>query len=229
MGEHSCGGRCPCKRFNKLDKAGLCPIISPAVIARCDQSVLEQHSDLSGESWITCRDRAGEPFAIGCWVCAELLAECDKDVFGRFGIETVEALKPYRLKAHSASEQHLGAIARLLQPLSCANPSTVSLKSSQPGAPESSAYEALLHWVRKGGSLRDGIPNVGHFKKCRMMAFTLSEGIRRVYRAQLLAADTIGLLRDERHGKLLVRFRCATAWPGKSVDFGIVFGMVSLV
>ena len=65
--------------------------------------------------------------------------------------------------------------------------------------------------------MRDGIPSVGHFKKIRRMAFAFSEGTKRITRARLGASTTVNLLRDERHGRLLVRFRSADLKATRSI------------
>ena len=45
--------------------------------------------------------------------------------------------------------------------------------------------------------------------KARKMKFCLAEGARRVWRNALMKAVVVRILRDERHGRLLIRFRCA--------------------
>ena len=60
-----------------------------------------------------------------------------------------------------------------------------------------------------GGAIRDGVPGVGSFRKVKRMAFTCAEGLKRLHREWLRASYTVNLLRDERHTRLLIRFRCA--------------------
>ena len=50
---------------------------------------------------------------------------------------------------------------------------------------------------------------MGGYRKLRRMTFALAEGLKRVYRSWMRGAITVNLLRDERHSRLLVRFRCA--------------------
>ena len=202
---HVCGkhGRCPCNRFRKIQKP---PLVTAEIIKQCSTLQLEAAKQLRDDTWLTSRDEDGEPFSVGCAICSSLLMPCDQDVWGRFEVETVEGLKPYRLKAHASSQAHESAVLRLLDP-SGADPQVSVRELNQ--APQKETYETLLAWVRKGGSMRDGVANVGHFKKVKMMSWTLAEGLRQVYREWLGSCDTIALLRDERHGRLLVRFRCA--------------------
>ncbi|CAJ1418007.1 unnamed protein product [Effrenium voratum] len=68
----------------------------------------------------------------------------------------------------------------------------------QLAAPAAEVFSSLLAWIRKGGCLRDGVPNVGHFKKAKMLSWTLAEALRRTYRTWLAASNTVALLRDER-------------------------------
>ena len=207
LGEHSCNDRCPCKHYGKLDKTKH-PIISAKIIEMCPKEALEEHVDrLGDETWLAAHVEEGHSFAIGCIVCSELLPLGDRDVWGRFEITTVQALKPYRVKSHESSKAHLAAVMRLLQP-SADLPAQMPLRHD--AAPDGNSFQCLLQWVRKGQCLRDGIAGVGHFKKSRSMCFVLTESLRRLYRAQLSKCETINVLRDERHSRLLVRFRGAT-------------------
>ncbi len=206
MGKHLCGDRCPCSRVQKIQKANY-PVLSPEVVKQCPLEVLEQHqTTLGNDSWLSTREEAGEPFAVGCVICATTLSEGDKDVFARFEVTKVEAMKPYRLQNHQDSLAHTTAVLRLLQPSSDAIGLPVK---TQTDAPPVASFEVLLAHLRKGGSLRDGVPSVGHFVKVKSMTFCLAESLKRLYRTWLRGSCTINLLRDERNSRLLVRFRCS--------------------
>ena len=127
-----------------------------------------------------------------------------QDIFAKFNIRALDQAKPYRFKAHAMSDAHVDAVMRLINPTQSGDG-----LSTTKVAPMASQFTTLLGWVRKGGSLRDGIPSVGTYKKVRRMLFTLAEGLKRVYRKWLGTAATINLLRDERHSRLFVRFRCS--------------------
>ncbi|CAK9099917.1 Uncharacterized protein SCF082_LOCUS46783 [Durusdinium trenchii] len=203
LGEHSCNDRCPCKRYGKLDKTKH-PIISAKIIEMCPKEALEEHVDrLGDETWLAAHVEEGHSFAIGCIVCSELPPLGDRDVWGRFEITTVQALKPYRVKSHESSKAHLAAVMRLLQP-SADLPAQMPLRHD--AAPDGNSFQCLLQWVRKGQCLRDGVAGVGHFKKSRSMCFVLTESLRRLYRAQLSKCETINILRDERHSRQAERF-----------------------
>ena len=115
-------------------------------------------------------------------------------------------MRPYRFHAHEKSDAHVDSVLRLINPTQCelASHDLPTAKS----VPITSQFITLLQWLRRGGGIRDGIPCVGSYRKLRRMVFTLAEGLKRVYRKWLRTATTINLLRDERHSRLLVRFRC---------------------
>ena len=199
--KHLCGSRCPCQRFEKLDLAHQYPVFSPNVIARARPELVQSHQELSQSSWIGSKIDEQE-FCIGCLICGTVLSKADKDIWGRFEVKTVEALKPYRLLAHQGSEAHIVAFLRLLAGEDIGLP----VKDSEdPFAPDT--FQALIAYIRKGGSLRDGVPGVGHFKKVKCMTFALAEGNKRLFRQWLQRSATVNLLRDERHSRLLIRFR----------------------
>ena len=110
-------------------------------------------------------------------------------------------MKAYRLSRHEAKPVHVDAVLRLVHP---------ERKQSEMSLPPRDLFMAVLGWVRKGGSLRGGIPSVGAFAKCRRLLFCLAEGFKRMYRQWLRDSCTANILRDERHARLLIRFRCAT-------------------
>ncbi|CAJ1336854.1 unnamed protein product, partial [Effrenium voratum] len=183
------------------------PIVTAELIKMCPPSLLENVRALDRESWLTAQDQSGEPFSVGCAICMELLIPRDQDVFARFEVRAVEALKPYRIKAHASSQAHQAAVLRMLSH----KPGEPVEVGDQLAAPAAEVFSSLLAWIRKGGCLRDGVPNVGHFKKSKMLSWTLAEALRRTYRTWLAASNTVALLRDERHSRLLVRFRCANS------------------
>jgi len=148
-------------------------------------------------------DVADGKFRVGCGVCSHLAAEKDKDVFGRYEITRLAQCKQYRFKAHADSKAHIDCVLRILNPKHLCDEAAKRL-------PTSDELHVLLGWLRKGQSIREGVPAVGTFRKCRKMLFTLSEALQRIYREWLAQSCTINLLRDERHSRLLIRFRAAS-------------------
>ncbi|CAE7510513.1 unnamed protein product [Symbiodinium sp. KB8] len=201
--EHDCTA-CPCSRYAKMDLASEFPLVSPAVVKLLPVEVTQGlPQEITDASWLSCKV-SGETGRLhfGCLICSELLKEKEKDIIASFGITRIAQFKQYRFQAHAESAAHLGAVQRLLHPGG-------EVASADSGAPTLQQYGALLSWVRKGGSLRDGVPSVGHFWKCRQMVFTAAEAARRQYRKWLRESTSISLLRDERKSRVLIRFRCS--------------------
>ena len=130
-----------------------------------------------------------------------------QDIFARFGIVKAEHMRPYRFRAHEDSDAHIDSVLRLINPAE--SPLSTDDPSTSKSAPVTSQFITLLEWLRRGGGLRDGIPSVGAFRKLRRMVFALAEGLKRMYRTWLRTSVTINILRDERHSRLLLRFRCS--------------------
>ena len=194
-----------CRRFAKIHPSEY-PILSAEVVKELDLQVLQDASEsVQGMTWLQSKEDESGTFCIGCSVCAEMLAIGDRDIVANFGIRHLTGLKPKRLKQHQQSAAHVAAVMRLLKP---------DEKVGQPlvrenTAPAAADFEAILAHVRKGGSLRQGIPGIAHFAKAKCMMFLLAESTKRLYRSWIRSSTTINLLRDERHARLLVRFRCA--------------------
>lgn len=163
---HFCGERCPCKRFSKIQKDSF-PLVTAEIIKQCSGLQLEMARELQDDTWLAARDEDGCQFSVGCAICSAVLMPCDQDVWGRFEVQTVEALKPYRLKAHASSQPHQSAVLRVLNPAGSDPKMSVREESH---APKKEAYDTLLAWIRKGGSMRNGVDNVGHFRKVKMMS-----------------------------------------------------------
>ena len=217
--EHRCSSKqCPCSRFSKIHPSTY-PIISSEISKELPLELLGMAHELDGETWLHMQDVDGV-FGIGCSICAKLLAECGKDIIAKYGITCVNGLKPFRLKARACSENHIAAVMRLLAP----NDSVGLLLSQETEAPPASGFEALMTHIRKGGSLRDGLPGVGHFRKIKCMTFILAEAFRRFYRQHLQHCYSINLLRDEAFSFAGAFPVCQLAgweehrsdWPGQS-------------
>ena len=201
--EHECT-QCPCSRYARIDLVEDFPLVSPSVVEKLPVAVVEAlPQEIKEESWLSCRvSTETRRLTYGCIVCRELLKEKDKDIVASFGITRIAQFKPYRFQEHACSSAHVSAVARLLHS---------DFEEARPDslAPTPKQYQALLSWVRSGGSLRSGVPSVGHFVKCKQMVFTMAESARRFYRCWLRESTSISLLRDERRARVLIRFRCA--------------------
>lgn len=202
---HHCGKSCACKRYILLDAATTKELlmVSPKVVAHSDAEHLKTVHDaclLGGESWVGFRVEAGI-FKVGCAVCCELAHERDKDVVAHYGLANASQCKPYRLIAHGNSKVHVDCMLRLL------DPSRLRTDDVDKVTPSIDEMTTLLSWMRQGQGIRDGVPSVGGFRKCKKLLFSMAEGLKRLYREWLSGSCTINLLRDERHSRLLLRFR----------------------
>ena len=206
LGEHSCHLQCPCKRFERLCPVKSQPLLSPAVVKAAGdlEKVLAAADHLQEQSSFQARQDQNGQLVFGCWVCSEILPLSHQDCFGRFEIQYITQFKPCRITAHSTSKGHVDAMRCLIQG------KAFDAEDPCDAAPPLESYECLLSWIRKGRSLRKGMPSVGHYqKKCKQMAFTMAEALKRLYRSWLRESSCISLLRDERRAQLLARFRCA--------------------
>ncbi|CAK9054669.1 Modification methylase NlaIV (M.NlaIV) (Cytosine-specific methyltransferase NlaIV) [Durusdinium trenchii] len=82
--------------------------------------------------------------------------------------------------------------------------SHVAAARKQVSGPDLDELRAMLKHMRQGGSARQG--GVASDKKTKMR-FALSEAVLAKHRSDLMRARSICLLRDERKGRLLLRFR----------------------
>ena len=85
-------------------------------------------------------------------------------------------------------------------------------------APPAEEFRACLENLRKGGSARGG----GTSDKATLMRWCLSEAILQRNRSFLRLAKSLVLVRDERHGQLLLRFRATLS------DMSVVLGVLGV-
>lgn len=88
------------------------------------------------------------------------------------------------------------------------------------GAPSAESFCKVLIAAQEGRAPTRGIDDVGTFKKLRRMRFCLAEAIACLQREHLSDA-VIGLARDERHGRLLIRFTACS--PELVVRTGVLW------
>jgi hypothetical protein len=199
---HSCSKACGCRRFAGINLKSF-PILNSHVVNAIDDpsTMLVATTELGNQTWIGYKIGTDNNFKAGCMICNELVDVVDMDIIASMGLAKDSQIRPYRFTKHAAGDQqHIAAVLRLLaQTNGCVKDKIV---------PHTVEFETLIKWLRKGHSVRDGVPSVGSFRKCRKMYFCLAEGLKRLYRCWLAGSCTINLLRDERHSRLLMRFRC---------------------
>ena len=153
--------------------------------------------------WLHLSVRGKQGVAAGC-------ADCARASVGGPWAEFQQnpcKVTPYAMKRHEASKAHQAA-AQL-----CAGKAAIAM------APPHSEFQAALTCMRQGGSARQG--GVSSDRKS-WLRFALSEALLRRARQQLARARCVALFRDERKGRLLVRYRACLD------DLTVVSGVLGL-
>ena len=135
----------------------------------------------------------GRPIATPCRAVQEAQFDTGKTDFDNFTVEI--KLKAFHLKRHQASQKHRQAVAFLEGFIS---EEDLSL------APSVDECRATLEAMRKGHSSRNG---GSCSDRVNFLRWCLSESLLGLWRRELAASRTLCLIRDERKGKLLLRFR----------------------
>ena len=166
---------------------------------------------------------------LGCVVCQKFLKEkqvaggstpaTQKTKFQSFALFEVPVENTLRnnsnnLQRHGLTSMHVQALLHWEESMSSSGCALVSL------APGKEEFQLCLKALRKGVSGREGS---GCSDKRALMRWSLSEAMLDRYRAALKCACTVVLIRDERHGKMLIRFRATLK------DMTVVCGVLGLV
>ncbi len=134
---------------------------------------------------------ANGKFGIGCVLCAHATTKYTPHrgsgrSFAQFEITAATGSHLWR---HARTKQHRAAMMM------------------EPAGPTAEEMEACWKKLQEGGSARD----YGQASDCKsLMRWCLSEAVLERLRGFLRKAKSIVLCRDEREGRLLVRFRAAT-------------------
>lgn len=152
------------------------------------------HRDMAFQtSWIATHPKhAG---CIGCRPCAKVQTACPSGAraFARYRVRT---LKLSTILKHGSSTFHRSSTRGFL-----------GLGSETPKvyAPSANTFKALWKGLRKGSSL-ESLHNLGGREKLGNMRWCLADALRAQDREFLANATCICLARDERDGRLVVRF-----------------------
>ena len=120
------------------------------------------------------------------------------DNFATFTVG-LHRLKSYTLRRHQDSRKHQEAVRFIEGNL------TDNDMASAPSYPD---FAGILEDMQKGHSMRNG----GSCSDRTVLThFCLSESLFDIWRMKLASCKTLCLIRDERKGKLLIRFRGASA------------------
>ena len=146
---------------------------------------------------------------IGCWLCCHYQTMLQQKQDGLTSASTFADLSlqadPRRglsaqCKKHEDCKFHKDAL------LHCTTGTGALLSGVAPSAKE---FQSCLRRMRKGRSARDG---GGSSDKTNLMRWCISEAMLDEHRAAARKCSSVVLIRDERHGKLMVRFRlCESA------------------
>jgi hypothetical protein len=144
-------------------------------------------------SWIATHPK--KPGCIGCRPCAKVQKGFPSGAraFARYRVKT---LKLSTILKDGSSTFHRSNTRKFLG-LGCSKPKT--------HAPSAKTFKALWKGVRKGSSL-DSLRALGGREKLGNMRWCLAEALRIQDRQFLASAACICLARDERDGRLVVRF-----------------------
>ena len=137
---------------------------------------------------VSLRPRVG----VGCKTCADSKSQTP---WGQFEINP-RSLKMQQVEKHENSQVHKVASER------CSNEEDLLL------APPMSEFLDAYENMRKGGSARQ--QGVSSDRKSRIR-YCIAEAVIRRNAQFLRSASSVALLRDERKGRLLLRFRAAQA------------------
>jgi ubiquitin len=133
-------------------------------------------------SWLQCIVD-GDAFSVGCVVCSQTWGD----------------VQICNLSNHQATARHIAAVRTF-----CGCELGPSGKPTS-GAPTEDEFRQAWDLISNGNAPEQGVKDVGQAEKIRRMLFCLFEGLSILDR-QHLAGATIGLSRDERHFKLLIRY-----------------------
>ena len=185
---HSAGHRLP-----SLQET--CQLISPQVLEALGEApaeTLEKAQDLLGKSWLT-YEFQGEPqrMLLGCSVCSG-----DKGV----QFTTQEAAAANKLSRHGSGPEHVRNVCKLLD---YQVPTKETAAVRWPGA------EVVLQVFRQlhRDTTDRFVEGVSAEKKTSRIEWCIVEAACEQWRESLRNAVAICLLRDERHKRVLLRFR----------------------
>ena len=173
------------------------------------------------ESWLVAKEGAdGQQWGVGCCVCNIARFRMQKRdaksrAYSSYGLTKAGSLQLGNFKRHAALLCHADAVRGYLgllekgEALDARAPSDDSFKQ---------VWKDMCRGVSPSTPL--GIDGVGQGKKVIKIVYCLAEGMRMLDRKFLEGAKCISIKRDERDGRLLVRFVAAN--PNLDVRRGIM-------
>ena len=136
-------------------------------------------------SWL---DVQRQPWGIGCKACC---AAKISSPWASFAITNVAQLQKINMQKHQESKAHKAAVKVWLKEGGCVGPNPSA-------APSLCQFEEFMDAFSKKTALS---------QKELQMAWCLAEGLRALDQKFISKASQVALMRDERHGRLAIRFR----------------------
>ena len=162
------------------------------LLIHCPEQALDQ------ESWYAFEITSDGRFSSGCLLCKYL-------AMVGFQFCTAQQCRLSHLRRHAESRVHL----RCLEQLAGRTPSPES-PASPVGAPSLEHFQRVLTHIQQGNA-NATLPGIAARHKIARMEFVLVESLRCIWREALRRAVSINILRDERHKRCLILFRCTNA------------------
>jgi len=188
---------CACRivAFNEQKWCPELPIVTDMVICGLEGAsweILEMARRLHNEdaTWFKWEITPDGDFQASCQVCQVILKR-------GFQFLTKGQCKLTRLKRHAMGPQHVASVCQMLG---------VTVETDRAAPTAQQFQEALKHLQH--GQVGPLSGTAGRLKINRM-EFVMVEAVRVKYRDALRDAMSINILRDERHKRLLIWFRCA--------------------
>ena len=135
-------------------------------------------------SWL---DAKQQPWGVGCKVCKETGVS---NPFASYSLTKIGQLQRSNLMKHHKSKAHKAVVKEWLKEGGCVGP-------SPDAAPSLSQFQELMESFGQKTSLG---------QKELQMAWCLAEGLKALDQKFLAKSSHISLIRDERHGRLAIRF-----------------------
>jgi hypothetical protein len=133
---------------------------------------------------------------MGCIVCN---AEGAGGPWASFNTGYDASCRINHLMRHTASRAHKAAVLRYLK------------INGREGAPATAEFLAVWDAAANGLRPAKGVEQVGKRERIQKLQWCLAEAMRAADREFLKQASVIALIRDERHGRLLIRYRAVDA------------------
>ena len=186
---------CVCKssghQIAKLQEA--CSLVTDSVLdllGDAEASVLEQAQTMLGESWLV-YEIDGPTMAMGCKVCMS-----EKG----FQFTTKDSCTLHRLNRHASGPEHQRNVCKFLG-------FVVPKPALEVQWPGKEAFLKVFRQLSNDTSDRH-VPGVSAERKTANIEWCIVEAARHIWRERLRQASFVSVLRDERHKRVLIRFRC---------------------